>query len=68
MITELMKLTTARDADQWAGDMLENCDYTTAGITRLSNWLWDNFAGKNYGEIRDQMPEGDAFWDIVYGK
>lgn len=42
MITENMTLDTARDADFWAGEMLENTDHSDGDYSKLSDWIWNN--------------------------
>ena len=42
MITENMALNTARDADLWASEMLENVDHTDSDKSTLSDWIWNN--------------------------
>ena len=71
MITKYMTLTTTRDADQWASDMVEgiSClhyDYDQAAAL-LSNWLWNNkpFVGCTYGGHPIAALSDEQFWDLL---
>jgi hypothetical protein len=65
MISKFSKLTTRRDADQWASEMLEGTDYSQAVVSALSDWIWKNFHGCEYVDVREKIPNDDAFFDLV---
>ena len=68
MITDHMELTTYRDAQHWANEILTDADHTDADEERLAAWIWEHKSGPrcSYAEHPISTLDEDAFAAIVY--
>ena len=67
MITEMMTLTTYRDAQQWASDFGLECD---AQQERVAAWIWENKPEPNctwadFQAANADVLESEEFWEIA---
>jgi hypothetical protein len=69
MITKSMKLTTRRDAHQWASTMLEGANEVTAAVElAVSDYLWRCFPGWSYGQAKKFILNDEDFFKLAYGE
>jgi len=67
MITESMRLNSARDADLWASQM--GLD-TEEQEERVSDWIWNSkpeigCTWEEFQEFNQEVLESEEFWEIA---
>ena len=70
MITDSMRLSSTRDAKNWAQSLLDGgVEITDADTERLSEWIWDSAPHPNcsYEDHPVRSLTDDEFWSIVAG-
>ena len=67
MISTFHTLTTRKDADFIASELLGDSDWDgrSEDESNLSDWLWSSFNGRQYEEFKRELPDGDSFFEFI---